>query len=138
VYVDANCVIYSVEKVPPYHTLLEPLWHTVAKGELIALSSELTVCETLVRPIRDRNRELETAFRRFLIGTREFRLVPISLATLEHAARIRAETGLKTPDAIHAATALEVGAALLLTSDSALRRVPGLAVSFLPELVGGS
>ena len=26
VYVDANVVIYAVEKIDPYHSLLEPLW----------------------------------------------------------------------------------------------------------------
>jgi hypothetical protein len=30
VYVDANAVIYSIERIEPYHTLLLPLWQAVA------------------------------------------------------------------------------------------------------------
>ena len=30
VYMDANAVIYSVERIEPYRTLLEPMWHEAA------------------------------------------------------------------------------------------------------------
>ncbi len=42
---------------------------------------------------------------------------------------------LKAPDAIHAATALDVGAALFITNDSGFRRVSGLPVVVLSELL---
>lgn len=48
----------------------------------------------------------------------------------ERAALVRASTGLKTPDAIHIATALEHGCAELWTADARLARatVPGLLI----------
>ncbi|NOS99906.1 MAG: type II toxin-antitoxin system VapC family toxin [Phycisphaerales bacterium] len=136
VYVDANCVIYPVEKIPPYDSMLDPLWRAASARSLSILSSEMIVCETLVRPIRDRKPLLEEAFRSFLVKSREFRLVPIRLATLERAAGIRAETGLKTPDAIHAATAIEIGATVFLTNDPGFRRVKELEVAVLSEVAG--
>ena len=53
----------------------------------------------------------------------------------EDAARIRAQTGLATPDALHAATALSVDCTLFVTNDTDFRRVQGLPVAVLDDLV---
>jgi predicted nucleic acid-binding protein len=126
VYVDANTVIYVVEKIEPYHTLLAPLWLAAQAGQLLVVTSELTWLETLTKPLREGNAVLESLFRAFLTAA-EVRLTPATLALWEHAARLRA-VGLKTPDALHAATALAAGCVLFLTNDTAFRRVPGLPV----------
>jgi predicted nucleic acid-binding protein len=60
--------------------------------------------------------------------------VPISRQILEAAAQIRAASGLKTPDAIHAATALIEGCTLFVTNDAAFRSIPGLNVAILSEI----
>jgi predicted nucleic acid-binding protein len=44
------------------------------------------------------------------------RLLPITRPILLEAARLRAATKLKTPDAIHAATAMDAGCALFVTT----------------------
>lgn len=51
VYVDANVVIYSVEKVEPYYTALQPLWAAAQAGSITLISSELLLIETLVKPL---------------------------------------------------------------------------------------
>ena len=109
VYLDANCIIYSYERVEPYRTQLEPLWDAVDQHLLTIITSELTLLEVLVRPLRTQNVALEAGFRRMLASS-DLRLVPVSSAVLERAAHLRAAIAtLKTPDAIHAATALEWG-----------------------------
>ena len=136
VYVDANSVIYSIERVEPYHhTLLLPLWQAVAAGSISVTASELTLLEVLVKPLRTGNLRLEAGFRRLLERTRGVYLEPVSRPVVERAAQLRASTNLKTPDALHAATALEHGCALFLTNDPAFRRVPGLPVTVLSDLV---
>ena len=57
------------------------------------------------------------------------RLLDASYEVFEDAARLRAETGLATPDALHAATALRAGCALFVTNDTDFRRVEGLPIS---------
>jgi hypothetical protein len=54
VYVDAQIIIYSVEKHPAYSPALRPLWEAVARGDLEVLTSELTLMETLVGPHKHR------------------------------------------------------------------------------------
>jgi predicted nucleic acid-binding protein len=135
VYVDANSVIYSVEKIEPYCTLLNPMWRAAQAGDFIIVSSELLLLETLVKPLREADAVLEATFRALLLTSNELQLIPITASLLEDAARLRALVGLKTPDAIHAATALAIGCALFITNDRELCRVPGLPVAVLDDIV---
>jgi len=59
--------------------------------------------------------------------------LPIDQAILEMAANLRATYRLKTPDSIHAATALQHGSSLFLTNDAGFRKVSGLNVAILGE-----
>ena len=63
IYVDANVIIYSVERVEPYRDLLAPMWEEARAGRFTLASSELVALETLVRPLRDGNARLELLFR---------------------------------------------------------------------------
>jgi predicted nucleic acid-binding protein len=135
VYVDAQCVIYSVERHPTFAPPLDPFWLEVQAGRLTAATSELTILEALVLPIRNgdttRVREFEDFFR--LPGVQ---LLPITPDILRHAARMRATiTRFRTPDAIHAATALAAGVALFVTNDLDFRNVPGLPVEVLKDVI---
>lgn len=134
VYVDANAIIYSVERVEPYSSLLTPMWEEARAGRFTLASSELVALETLVKPLRDGNARLEMLFRSILAST-EMDLIPATLTTWEDAARIRAETGLATSDALHAATALATGCTLFVTNDTDFRRVEDLPVVVLDDLL---
>ena len=133
VYIDASSLIYSVERVEPYRTLLEPMWQEVQDGHLTVVSSPILVVETLVKPLRDGNREIELQYRE-LFASNAVRLLDASYQVFEDAARLRADTGLKTPDALHAATALRANSALFITNDADFRRVQGVPVVVLDDL----
>ena len=134
VYVDANAIIYSVERIEPYRSLLDPMWEEARGGRFTLASSELIVLETLIKPLREGNAHLEMLFRS-IFAAAEMELVPATLAVWEDAARIRAETGLATPDALHAATALRSGCALFITNDTDFHRVQGLPTVILDDMV---
>ncbi len=134
VYLDANGFIYSVERVEPYRTLLESLWQQARAGEFDVASSDITVLETLVKPLREGDEVVEMLLRS-VFDAHEVSLIPATRELWEDAARIRADTGLKTPDALHAATALRAGCALFITNDTDFRRVEGLPVVVLDDLV---
>ncbi len=135
VYIDANTLIYSVERVEPYRTLLEPMWQEAQDGNLTIVSSPVLMVEAMVKPIRDGNREIELQYRE-LFETNAVKLLDASNAVFEYASRIRAETGLETPDALHASTALRAGCALFITNDTDFRRVDGLPIVVLDDLLG--
>lgn len=51
IYLDTNGFIYSVERIEPYRTLLEPMWSHAQAGQFEIVSSELVLLETLVKPL---------------------------------------------------------------------------------------
>ncbi len=134
VYLDANGLIYSVERVEPYRTLLEPMWQAAQDGDITLVSSPILIVETLVKPLRDGNREIEEQYRE-LFGANAVQLLEASYPVFEDAARLRAEARLTTPDAIHAATALRAGCALFVTNDNDFRRVQDLPFAVLDDLL---
>ncbi len=135
VYIDTDIVIYSVEKIEPYSSLLRPMWLAAQAGQITLISSELLLLETLVKPIQNADVTLETTFRNLLLATPEFRLISIDISILDKAAHLQAETGVKTPDAIHAATALLAECQLFLSNDKGFRRIPDLPVTILNEFI---
>jgi predicted nucleic acid-binding protein len=135
IYLDTNSIIYSVEHIPPYHDLLLPIWQSAKNNTHRIVTSGLSLLETLVGPLKSGDTQLEADYRTLLQGASDVKLSPISEAVLEQAAQLRATTALKTPDAIHAATALVEGCALLVTNDPIFRRVPGLTVVVLGDLI---
>ena len=100
VYLDTNCFIYSVERIDPYRAVLDMLWQTVSirDRELLVVTSELTLHEVLVKPLKMQDATTATIFRIILRHSPDVRMSPISQAVLEESARLRATTGLKTPD----------------------------------------
>jgi predicted nucleic acid-binding protein len=134
VYVDTSVVIYFVEKIEPYRTASLPLWDALDAGDLQVLTSDLTLLEVLVKPLRDGNKSLTDLFRKLLLGTSGLTCVTISRPLLQTAAGLRATHNLRTPDAIHAASSLEGSCTMFVTNDTGFRRVPGLKVEILAEI----
>lgn len=66
----------------------------------------------------------------FLTGA-DFRLVDIDDAVIEKATDLRARLNVKTPDAIHLASAIVAGASAFLTGDQALARCTDVAVEVM-------
>ncbi|MCC5609683.1 PIN domain-containing protein [Nostoc sp. CHAB 5834] len=134
IYIDTPVVIYSVEWNPEYYSLLQPLWLKFQTGEIQIISSELILMEALVLPLRNNDTFLLNAYEELLLSE-NMQLVPISQSVLRQAANLRARTNLKTPDAIHAATALSVNCNQFITNDKGFRNVPGLPVIILSEIL---
>ncbi len=133
-YLDANGFIYSIERIDPYRSMLDTLWLTVSVGQVKVVTSELTLLEVLVKPLKVGDATTATLFRTVLKHTPDVQMLPITQSVLEAAANLRATLGLKTPDAIHVATALLNNSVLFVTNDSAFRRVTDLNVTVLSEL----
>ena len=89
----------------------------VATGRNKAVVSMVTVTEALVRPIRADSDTAIVLVEAFLRHFPNLRLVPVSYDVAREAARIRAATALRTPDATILATAIVGGAGIVVTND---------------------
>ncbi|MEG4104973.1 PIN domain-containing protein [Microcoleus sp. S13_C5] len=134
IYLDTQVIIYTVEANPNYYLLIQPLWLKFQIGEIELMTSELTLLETLVFPLRNANTILVSDYEQLLLSS-DIQLVPIIQSVLRTAANLRANTNLKTPDAIHAATAISEGCTLFLTNDNGFRNVPNLSVVILSDVL---
>ncbi len=134
VYLDANAVIYSVEKHPVYWPLLQSLW-LAAKGKTLEIvTSDLTLMESLIGPLKSGDSALASAYEQ-LFQQAQTRLLPITQPILREAARLRATTKLKTPDALHLATAQQVGCVLFVTNDAGFRGLANFPLVILDDLL---
>jgi predicted nucleic acid-binding protein len=114
--------------------LLQPLWLAAQAKTIEVVSSELALMETLVGPLKTGNTTLERQYEQALLGT-DMRLIPITQVILREAARLRATTKLRTPDALHAATAQQAGCALFVTNDVGFRGLTSLPLVILDDLL---
>ncbi|MDA0738394.1 MAG: type II toxin-antitoxin system VapC family toxin [Nitrospirae bacterium] len=134
IYLDAPAFIYSLEHIEPYCSLLGSVWLASQANQFEIVSSELVLLETLVKPLREKDETLTVLFRS-LLYSKEVRLIPATAALWETAAGLRASFGLKAPDALHAATALQEGCKSFMTNDVDFRKIPDLPVVLLKDFV---
>jgi predicted nucleic acid-binding protein len=134
VYLDANIIIYAVEGFAAFLNQMRALMMAMNAGEVTAVTSELTLAEVLVKPIKDQNPAIQQAYKTFLAPTIELEVVPITRDILEEAARWRATTRLKLPDAIHLSTALRNQCDSFLTNDDLFRNLGLAQVKMLSDV----
>ncbi len=127
IYLDTCIVIYLVEEHPIFCARLEA---ALATNETYCLSP-LVEMECLVLPIRRQRQDLITKFQIFFLMQRRLSMPqPI----FHQAAELRAQHGLKTPDALHLATARHHNCTGLWTNDDRLHKVAGdMALNILKK-----
>ncbi len=126
VYLDANIVIYFVEDFPEYRARIADLFRAIVDTDAVLVSSELTLAEVLVQPLRNRQDDIVQEYETFLTGG-DIELIPVSRAVLRRAAVLRAELRMKMPDAIHVASAAANGCSLFVSNDDGIRLPTGIA-----------
>ncbi len=134
VYLDTAPIIYSVEKHHDYWQILISLWNALKAKEIEVFTSQLTLLETLIQPIRQNNQPLVAAYESLLTKT-DVKLELINLAVLRQAADLRAAQNLKTPDAIHASTAIAANCSYFVTNDNGFKRLSNFNVVVLSEII---
>jgi predicted nucleic acid-binding protein len=121
IYIDANICIYILEGYPSYRPHIERLTSATAEERLKLFTSELSLAEALVPAYRAGEPARIRTYIRFFAESGLMTLVPTSREIYIRVAFYRAEIGLKTPDAIHVASAVEAGCTEFLTHDHRLR-----------------
>ena len=132
--IDTSVFIYKVERNLKYLDRVNPIFEWLL-GTGHAVTSTVTMVELLVQPFRARDRKRAEDCYALLTTYPHLEWIAPDLEIAATAARLRAEHNLSTPDAIQAATALENGAGGLLSNDAAFRRVRGIDVLILDDLV---
>lgn len=135
IYLDANVLIYAVEDAHGFGERLRTLFERIDRGELTGVTSELSLAEVLVGPLRSGASRIQSEFEQLLDADGPLVVPHISRQILVNAARLRAlHPPLKLPDAIHAATALLHGCTTFFTNDARFEAASDLPVMLLSRL----
>jgi predicted nucleic acid-binding protein len=134
VALDTSVFIYQAQAHPKYSVLTRRLFSWIEQPGSYAVSSTVTLTEVLVQPIRNKDENLESALVGLLTKFPNLDLIPVSVPIAALAARYRAEYGLRTPDAIQAATCIYSQVPALITNDASFRRIPEINVLILDDL----
>lgn len=132
---DSAPLIYFIEKNLTYLPLMKAIFRQLDKGDFLGHTSALTLTELLSMPKKHRLRQVENEYYDLLLFSRNFRTHAITIDTALQAADLRARYNLRTPDAIHVASALTAGCDALLTNDRQLKRIEEITILVLDDLI---
>jgi len=137
VALDAMSFIYFFEQHPRHCGPSADWFRRIAAGGVTAVVSALVLTEILVPYFTAGRAERATALGREIRTYPNLRVAGVDEAIATDAARLRAVYNLRTPDAIHVATALQHGAQWIVTNDRQLKRVEqeGLRIWLYDEQV---
>ncbi|BDA82664.1 hypothetical protein Sa4125_02060 [Aureimonas sp. SA4125] len=123
VYLDTNAIIAFVEE---QHKSLRSIFEMSEKGMCHLVTSQITLAEVLVRPMKEKQDWLIALYEELLHEDRLLDVRPIDMPILRESAKLRVALNGKLPDSIHVATALSEKCSVLISSDKRLRVPPGL------------
>jgi predicted nucleic acid-binding protein len=116
---DTNPILYWLEG----HALadrFQPLFEKHAAGEVQFAMTTVTIADVLAGPLRVGEESLTARYRGLL---ESWRVIDLTAAVAERAARLRARLGLKLADAVQAASAFVLHADALVTHDRDFERL---------------
>jgi predicted nucleic acid-binding protein len=127
VYWDSMLFIYWLEDHPQYAKQVDAIHSRMKQRQDRLITGAFTFGEVLAGTYRKGRAELADQFRTLLRSV-VAEVVPFTIETAEHYARIRGALGATPADAIHLASAAQAGTDLFLTNDKSLvgKIVPGI------------
>jgi predicted nucleic acid-binding protein len=135
VYADTNVFIYHLEASPLYSPLTEVFFDLVEDGKVKALTSTLTILELNVKPYQANQSPRALTHIALLKNLPHLHIQDMTLEIADRAAQLRAKHNLKTPDAIHLASALKMGCDLLLGNDADLKKTKTMECLRLDDFI---
>ena len=123
--VDTAPWIYVLEDHPVFAPRFIGLFEAAEQGRLQLALTTVTVAEVLAGPFKAKQTALAKRYEKAL---NRYQVVPLSAEVAALAAQLRVQYRLKLPDAVQLASALDIGAAALVTHDRNFSSVQGLPV----------
>ena len=127
VLVDTAPWIYMLQDHPDFAPRFEGLFEAAEEGRIELALSTITLAEVLTGPYKAGEMALAKRYEKALGA---YQIMPFSAVVAIQAAQLRAQYGLKLPDAAQLATALDMGAAALVTHDRDFSAVQGLPILY--------
>ena len=121
VYLDSKIFRFLVEGHATFQPPLTALFRSIKENAITAGTSELSLAECLVKPLADGNTRIADTYKRLLTDDPGLHVVPVSRDILVVSASLRAQLGGRAFDAIHVATAMDLGCTYFVSEDASIK-----------------
>jgi predicted nucleic acid-binding protein len=135
---DTSVFIYELQANPRYVLLVDEVFKWLEQPDHGGVTSTITMTELLVQPYRDSDEERVNGIYALLSTYPNLDWIAPDLQTSDVAAQFRAIHGLRTPDALQAATAARSHVTGLITNDPVFTRINAFETLLLDKLLDGS
>ncbi|OPY22536.1 MAG: PIN domain protein [Methanomethylovorans sp. PtaU1.Bin073] len=133
--IDSMFFIYLLEDHPDFSDIVSSILKDVESGEMTGVTSVITLLEILVKPKMDYNVSAVDDYKNVLSNFPNLEIVPVDNKIADIASTLRADYGIKTPDAIQVATSIKEGCSAFLTNDFALKKIKEIRVITLRDII---
>jgi len=133
-YIEPAPFIYYIEENPTFIKRIDAVMDYIQNNSLSVVTSVLTLTEVLIHPLRKKQSKIAQEYREILTNSQNILLTPVNNNIAEKAADLRAQYSIRTPDALHIATAIESVSDAVLTNDSQLKRIREIPIILLDDL----
>ncbi|HWN43440.1 MAG TPA: type II toxin-antitoxin system VapC family toxin [Thermoanaerobaculia bacterium] len=130
--VDSMIFVYHFEGNEEFGPAAGRLLQAAEEGRCRLVCSVISLLEVLVVPKRRGREDLCQVYREMFESFPHLSMVPVDTGIAEIASDLRATQNLRTPDAIHLATALQAGAEAFVSQDDRFRNLPLRDLRVLP------
>jgi predicted nucleic acid-binding protein len=134
--VDTSIFIYFIEKHVEYNKLLKNFFKKNLEGEIEIVTSTITLLELLVLPFKQSRKDLIKKYKNIFAESEHIELIDLNNEISEISARIKANSGIRTPDAVQIGTSVYKKADYFLTNDKRLRSVKEIPMIILDDYSG--
>ena len=132
---DAAPLIYFFEQHQSYHQRMLRIMKKIDQGFMQGVVSTIVLTEILYYPLKLGHTTLAHHYTTLLSTSTSFNMVAVDPIIAYRAAALRTMYALRTPDAIHLATAIEASCDAFLTNDKQLKRVQDIQILLLDDLI---
>lgn len=117
VFLDTMVFVYLLERNPVYLALNRDVLESIETGRLEALTSALTLDEVFTGPTQAKNIEAVRDYELYLTNFPHLKIMGVEPRHASIIAKVRALTGLRTPDAVQIALAQIEGVDAIIGND---------------------
>lgn len=129
---DTNAIIYFLDDVPGYADLMELILNLAEQGQMSINLSVISEAELLVKPYREGLLETVKAIKFWIEEFPNLQVIPVSREIAHKAADLRGRLGLRLPDALVLATAINSNSEVIVGNDFEMLRK---AAAYLPGII---
>lgn len=129
--IDTVVFIYLLENKGAAAERATQLLKRVEAGSMEAVFSSIGMIEILTGPKQLGREDLAVQYKEYLARFPHLTIAGINERIVDIAADLRARYSIRTPDAIHIATAIDFGAEQFFTNDRALKKIKEISITLI-------